>query len=136
MTKKFLFSLLMISIISCFILTFCSGGSKYGEVKKLLNEYITASNKLNKTFDSAKDGKTVAKGLTEYIKVMKDLSPRIEALPEKYPELEDEPPEELKELVLEFETSMKTLFTIIQKAMEFADDPDVMKALGEFENIQ
>ncbi|MBN2536169.1 MAG: hypothetical protein JXB88_25025 [Spirochaetales bacterium] len=135
MKRKIFYFLVLTGVISCFLFTYCGGGGKYSEVKKLLKDSIEASEKLYKEIDSAKDGKAVANALREYIKVMKVLSPKVEALSEKYPELEDNPPEELNDLMMEFEESLQGMMKVMQKAMKYMDDPEVIKVMEEFQNM-
>ncbi|MBN1412524.1 MAG: hypothetical protein JW969_16875 [Spirochaetales bacterium] len=134
MRKVILISIvfLMVTIISC-----GAGGGKYGEVKKLMTEFVNSTEKMLKGVDEAKDGKAVAKALTEWASTTKSLQPQIEAMDKKYPELvSDNPPEELKDMLKEFEDVNKAMENVFEKIMQYADDPDVMAALAEMEGME
>jgi len=140
MVKKMVYSVFFMSVIICFVFTGCSGsktGGKYGEVKTLLTDYLSAINDLDKSLESAKDGKAAAKAFTTYMNKMKALNQKVERLPEMYPELaSDNPPAELKDLIQEFNESEDLQAELLMKMMKYMDDPDVMKAMEQMEAME
>ena len=140
MVKKMIFSFFLVSVVINLVFTGCSGGNtggKYGEVKEILTDYLSAINDLDKSLESAKDGKTAAKAFTTYVDKMKKLGPKVERLPEMYPELgSDNPPAELKDLLKKFDDSEGLQAALLMKMMKYMDDPDVMKALEQMEDME
>jgi hypothetical protein len=109
---------------------------KYAEVRTLLNDYITMTGDLDKAIDSAKSGKEVAVALRAYIAKVKVLGPQVESLPEKYPELENDPPADLKELIASFESATSGMGQVFGKLMAYMEDEAVVEALEELEETE
>jgi hypothetical protein len=117
-------------MIVCIFLAGCAGGGKYGDVKRILTDYIDASKKFETDMEKANDPKTVAAALKAYTNAMNKMSPQIEKIPEKYPELAGpEPPEELKSLINETERWEDVFEKFYNKIMGYSADPEVEKAL-------
>lgn len=127
MKKLFLFSTLAIFV---FMLFACGGGGKYADAKKLMENFISATEDLVADLEKADDGKSVAAALTSYADIMKDVSVEMKAIAEKYPEIKDQknPPEELKEVVKRMEEVMPKMMSAMMKLAKYAEDPDVMAA--------
>ena len=73
--------------------------------------------------------------MNEYITQIKTIGPQLEALPKKYPELENKPPAELESLTKQFEESTGSFKDIFGKLMEYSEDPEVMQALEKLEKM-
>jgi hypothetical protein len=115
---------------------FLSCGDKYGDVKQLLTDYINMTDVLNKSLDDAKDNKAVVAALNNYTVKMKEISPRMESMAEKYPDLDKNTPAELKDLMTKFEESTGSYQNIFAKIMNYMSDPEVMQAVTDLTNVQ
>ncbi|RPJ06554.1 MAG: hypothetical protein EHM28_09885 [Spirochaetaceae bacterium] len=133
--KNRMMTMVVIAIVlAAAVVMMSCGGEKYADVKKLMAEGIAANDAFLKAINAAADGKAAAAALTAYAQSMKTLSPQIEGLDKKYPELGKNPPKELEELSTKFEkSSMDTLQAIMTKMSAFAGDPEVAKAMEAFE---
>ncbi len=114
-----------------------SGGGKYSDVKSTLKELNTVTETWMENMEKADTAKKVASALSDYAQKMKDLRAKMDEFEEKYPELNDmsDPPEELKEEVAQMEELWSKIMSIMMKAAQFADDPDVQKAQEEFQEV-
>jgi hypothetical protein len=119
-------------MIACMFIAGCGSGGKYGDVKKILNDYISASKKFETDIEKANDARAVAAAIRAYASAMKRISPKMEKIPGKYPELAGpEPPEELKVLIEEMEKLEDVLNKYYNKIMGYSADPEVEKALEQ-----
>lgn len=111
------------------------GGGKYGDVKSLMNKFNDSTEKWLEAMDKADSAKKVAAALSDYAKTMKGMRADMEKMEEKYPELQgmENPPEELKEQAQKMEELMGKMMSVMMKAAQYADDPDVKAAQKEFE---
>lgn len=126
--KKFV----SLSTIAVFVIVLfaCGGGGKYGDAKKAMENFISATEDFVAALENADDGKTVAAAINSYADVMKDVGAEMKALTEKYPELKDQknPPEELKDVAKKMEEVMPKMMGAMMKLAKYAEDPDVMAA--------
>ncbi|MBN1699933.1 MAG: hypothetical protein JW881_20660 [Spirochaetales bacterium] len=125
--------ILLSLVVVCILLAGCAGDSgKYGDVKKIINDYIGAHNKFATDIEKANDAKAVAAALKTYTKEMKRISPLLESIPDKYPELAGpEPPAELKNLITQMENVEDVLEKSYNKIMGYSADPAVTEAMEE-----
>jgi len=133
-TSKWMVILCAIIFIAGFI---ACGGGKYGDAKKI----IAKSNKVVEDFigkmDKAGNEKEVAAALKGFTKAMKEITPEMKKLQEKYPDLaksQNIPPElgEEGKKMMEVWTKMAS---VMMKIQEYADDPEVQAAQEEFQNV-
>jgi hypothetical protein len=134
MEYKRLISVLCVLCVSIFFMAGC-GTDKYADVKKVLNEYIALNDTLGKALESAKDGKAVAAALKVFVASAKTLGPTVEQLSTKYPELDTNPPAELKAIMEKMEKSNENMGTIFNKLGDYMNDEDVMKVLAELQTM-
>lgn len=128
--------LLVVAIAALFIAG--CGGSKYGDVKDVMNTQMDIMEKFASSVDKASNGQEIADAINEYTGEMETLIKDIKALSEKYPELKEnkEPPAELKEMNEKMqETSKKFAGAIVKISMKYRGDPAVGKALKEMGNV-
>jgi hypothetical protein len=113
------------------------GGGKYSDIKSIMNKFNENTERWIEAMEKADTAKKVAAALTDYANIMKGLNAEMTEMEEKYPELTDmsDPPEELKEEAAKMEGLWMKLGSVMMKAAEFADDPEVQKAQAEFEEI-
>ena len=124
------------SIVLVLLFLGCGGGGgKYGDLKKAMRDMTDATRSFADNVEKASDGKGVAEALQKYVKAMEGLQPRMDELEKKYPELSDGVPEALKELEAEFEEVGTKMMEAMGKLVQYADDPEVLKAMEGFENI-
>ena len=138
MTVRFKRSLLFVgSIVLVIALLGCGGGGggKYADLKKAMRGVTGATKSFAEDVEKASDGKGIAEALQKYVKEMEKLQPQMEQLEKKYPELSEGVPEELKELEAEFEEVGTKMMEVMGKLVQFADDPEVLKAMESFEKI-
>jgi len=102
-----------------------------------MNKFNENTERWIEAMEKADTAKKVAAALTDYANIMKGLNAEMTEMEEKYPELTDmsDPPEELKEEAAKMEGLWMKLGSVMMKAAEFADDPEVQKAQAEFEEI-
>jgi hypothetical protein len=118
--------LLVLSVAACNK----GGGGKYGEVKKVFNKYIDATEKFATAMEGVKDADGVVKAIETYTIAAKELGPQIKGFEAKYPEFKnmDNPPEELKPLVDRMQAVATKMMGSMGKIAEFASDPKVQAA--------
>ncbi len=125
-------------------ITACGGGGdgkvgegKYSDIKSIMKKFNENTEKWIESMEKADTATKVAAALSDYINTMKELRVKMTEMEEKYPELTDmsDPPEELKEEAAKMEEVMAKLMPIMMKAQQFASDPEVQKALEEFQGI-
>jgi hypothetical protein len=128
--------LLVVAIAALFVAG--CGGSKYSDVKDVMNTQMDIMEKFASSVDKASNGQEIADAINEYTGEMETHIKDIKALSEKYPELKDnkEPPAELKEMNEKMqETSKKFAGAIVKISMKYRGDPAVAKALKEMGNV-
>jgi len=113
----------------------CGGGGKYSDLLPLVKKFNQETEKFISEMDKADSAKKVASALTNYNKVMNELKPKMEKIQEKYPELKtmSDPPPELGEEGTKMSEMMMKMGTVMMKTMQYADDPEVKKAMEEFD---
>ena len=113
------------------------GGGKYSDIKPIMKKFNENTEKWIESMEKADTATKVAAALSDYINTMKELRVKMTEMEEKYPELTDmsDPPEELKEEAAKMEEVMAKLMPTMMKAQQFASDPEVQKALEEFQGI-
>ena len=111
------------------------GGGKYADVKSVINKFNDSTEKWIEAMEKADSAKAVAAALRDYAGKMKGMQAEMEKLEEKYPELQgmSDPPPELAEEAKKMEELMGKMMSVMMKAAQYADDPDVQAAQKEFE---
>lgn len=106
----------------------CAG--KYADVKKANAKFVKITESYIADLEKADDAKAVAKAMNQYADDMSAIWPVLQALGEKYPELEDksDPPEELKESLKSAEEVGKKMVSTFMKIMPYMTDPEVAEA--------
>ncbi len=122
-------------LFACLVIFTACGGGKYADVKQVLSQYVGLNETLYKELDSAKDGNAVAAAIKSYVAKAKELVPTMQKLSEKYPELNDNPPQELKEIVEKMEKSNESMSGMFDKLSVYANDAAVIEAIGELQNM-
>jgi DNA polymerase/3'-5' exonuclease PolX len=119
-----------LSVFAIFLVAGC-GGTKYGDIKDVMNSQIDAMEKFVASVEKAGSGKEIADAINAYSDDMKQIIPKMNDLIKKYPEMKGEdPPPELKDLLsLTEEKSKKFARAMVKVAMKHAKDPEVGKAL-------
>lgn len=135
MKKHVLVSIMCMAAL-LFLLNGCGGG-KYADVIKLNQEYIGLVETYIADLDKAGNAKDVAKAMNRFADGLEKVWPRMEALSEKYPELEDRDnqPEELKASQQEAEALGMKMGGTFMKVMPYMEDPDVQKAQQRLSKI-
>lgn len=115
----------------------CKGGGKYGDIQKVMEKYIAASEKLATAMDGVKNANDVAAALTAFAKSAEDLAPKIKEFETKYPELKDmnNPPEELKPVVEKAQAVAGKMMEAMGKVAPYASDPKVQEAQARITTI-
>jgi hypothetical protein len=129
----------LVTGISCLVMLLvinCATGNKYADVKKLLLDYIAATNALEKSLAPGIEGKVVAQALTDYTTIMKELSPKLRELSQKYPELDKTPPADLQDLMTQYKQSADAFTRIFEKLMVYMNDPAVIQAIQDMQTIK
>jgi len=105
-------------------------GSKYSDVKKVNEEYVSLMEVYMGDLEKADSAKDVAKAMNRFADKMESLWPKMEKLAEKYPELKDSanPPEELKETQQKAEELGQKMVGAMMKLIPYMADPEVRKA--------
>ncbi|HZX09829.1 MAG TPA: hypothetical protein VFG01_02690 [Acidobacteriota bacterium] len=116
-------------------LTACGGGGKYSDLLPLVKKFNQETEKFVSEMDKADSAKKVASALTNYNKAMSALRPKMEKIQEKYPELNNmsSPPPELGQEGKKMSEMMMKMGSVMMKTMQYADDPEVKKAMDEFD---
>lgn len=113
------------------------GGGKYADIKSVMTKFNENTEKWIEDMDKADSAQKVAAALRDFASHMKGLRSEMEKMEEKYPELKDmsDPPEVLKEEAQKMEELMMKIMTVMMKAAQYADDPEVQAAQKEFEEV-
>lgn len=113
------------------------GGAKYSDIKTIMKQFNEKTEKWIEAMDKADTAKKVAAALSDYANTMKELRAKMTEMEEKYPELTSmsDPPEEIKEEAAKMEGMWSKMGSVMMKAAQFADDPDVQKAQAEFDEV-
>lgn len=120
-------------IFTIILLTFsiigCSGG-KYGDVKKVINKIIKARETVIKDLKKASNAKDVAKAITELADSFSEMKLEFMGFEDKYPELNNEIPEDLAALRDEMLLSGEKMQSVDDIIEKYEDDPEVEKAIN------
>ncbi len=105
-------------------------GSKYADVKKTNTKFAKATEAYVADLEKADDAKSVAKAINGYADEMEVFWPKMKALSEKYPELQDpnNVPKQIQASQKESEASGKKMAATFMKLMPYMTDPEVRKA--------
>lgn len=105
----------------------CSG--KYSEVKQANAEFVDVVEDYVADVDKVENAADAAKAINRFADGMEKVMPKMQALAEKFPELEGEDlPAELRELQAETEEVSQKMVASMMKIMNYMQDPEVMKA--------
>jgi predicted nuclease with TOPRIM domain len=112
-------------------------GGKYSDVKKVNGEFSTVVKSFSADIEKVENAGDAAKALNKFADNLEELMPKMQALSDKYPELEDETnlPEELQELQAETEEAAQKMVGNMMKLMNYLQDPEVMKAQQRLSTI-
>lgn len=126
-TKKW--TILLVAAIFAAGLTACGGGGE-AELQSVVKKYNKEMENFINAMEKADDGKTVAAALTGFATTMKEMKPVMEKMAEKYPGLKNMQgiPEELGEEGQKMQALAMQMGAAMMKAMQYSEDPDVMKA--------
>jgi len=129
----------MCVLLAAIVVSGCGG--KYGDVKKLQGEFGEATEAYVADLEKADDAKSVAKAMNSFADEMEVLWPKMRAISEKYPELEDQenPPKELEASQAEAEAAGKKMagtFMKIMPHMTNAEVRDAQERLGKIMSQQ
>jgi len=114
--------------VALVLVTGCGG--KYDDVKKVNAEYVGMVEDYIADLDKADNKDDVVAAMDAFTADLEVLWPKMRALAEKYPELEneDELPEDLKETQKATEEVSAKMAGSFAKIMQYMSDPDVMAA--------
>lgn len=121
----------MLTAVCLLALVLAAGcGGQYSDVKKVNEEYIGMVETYIAALDKADDKDDVVKAMNNFTDDLEDIWPRMQALREKYPELDssEPPPEELKASMEQAEKVGAKIGTSFMKIMQYMDDPEVQAA--------
>ena len=106
------------------------GGGKYADAKKVMGDFISATNDFVSGLEKADDASGTAAVINAYADDMKGITAEMKKIQEKYPELKDQknPPEELKDVVAQMEEVMPKMMGAMMKLAKYAQDEEVMAA--------
>lgn len=115
----------------------CGGGGKYAEVRDTTEDMIDAMNSFGNTMANAKDGKTVADAVSDFVDEYGDIKVKIEALEKKFPEFSLRSlPEELKDLEPKLEEAMMKMYGAMMQIEKFKRDPAVAKVKDKLKQLK
>ena len=111
--------------------------TKYEDIKELFNWYLEATIDVVNVLENSQDTKQIAQALEDYVDATLEFVPQMEQFEEKYPELSEmsDPPQELEEIMERFEKTMERAGTAFGGLAQYAEDPDVQKAMERFEEV-
>ncbi len=120
-------------VLSLVFAVACTASGKYGDIKALHSETISAMNDYSSKIESAKTGKEVANAMTSFSVKINKIMIKGKKLEKKYPELakkEDIP--ELKESEAKMEKAQQRMTKAMSMAVpKFMGDKNFMKAMQE-----
>ncbi len=114
----------------------CGGGGEYAEAKEVMEDMIGAFDGFGTAMEKANDAKAVAAALNDFLAKMEDLKPKMDELEKKYPNLKNEPPEELKDLMPKMDEAGKKMMGAMMKIGQYAADPEVAKAMEKLQKMR
>ncbi len=111
--------------------------TKYDDIKELFNWYLEATIDVVNVLENSQDTKQIAQALEDYVDVTLEFVPQMEQFEKKYPELDEmsDPPKELEEIMERFEKTMERAGAAFGGLVQFAEDPDVQKAMERFQEV-
>lgn len=112
--------------------------TKYEDIKELFNWYLDATKKVVNVLDNSQDTKQIAQALEDYVDATLEFVPQMEQYEDKYPGLSEmsDPPQELEEIMEQFEKVMESAANSFAGLYKYAEDPDVQKAMERFEEVE
>ena len=120
----------LITVVIFLSMLFACGGGKYADAKKVMEDFVSATNDFVNGLEKADDAASTAAVINTYADEMKDITAEMKKIQEKYPEIKDQknPPEELKEVVAQVEEVMPKMMGAMMKIAKYAQDEEVMAA--------
>lgn len=123
-------------LVGAFMIAGC-GGSRYGDLEKVLETEIDVMSNFVSDMEKASDAKAVASAIRTYTDGMKQIIPQLTKIKEKYPKLKTQPdlPEKLKTKMDRVEELAQQMQGAIMKSSRYMMDPEVQKAWEDFGKI-
>ncbi|HRU04378.1 MAG TPA: hypothetical protein P5137_01225 [Candidatus Brocadiia bacterium] len=114
-----------------------AAGDKYADFRVFMQDMMKSADEFTAAVDKAADGKAAAAALNKMGEKLAANKAKFEELEKKYPELKkSEPPAELKDLKAAADQMGPKVGAAMAKLnTKFANDPDVKKALEDFQKI-
>lgn len=115
----------------------CGGGSKYGEVTKIMEKSAKIMENFIARLEKADSGSKVAAAINAFADDMEKLKPKMMELEQKFPELKDESnlPAELAPIMKKSSEMWQRMGAAMMKVMQHSDDPEVKKAQERLQKI-
>jgi hypothetical protein len=112
---------------------------EYEDVKIFLDKQIKTFEVFIKNCEGVTDAKSAAAAIAGFTKDFRALMPEIKALSTKYKDLQGmmktNPPAELAPHITKMEEMAKNMSPAMMKIMQYAQDPEVMKAQQDFQKL-
>jgi hypothetical protein len=129
-------SLLIILSISVIFFAGCkSSGSKYSDLKILLQDVIKANEEYVGTLEKATTAKDVAEAINKLGGLVEKYAARADEIEKRHPELKDidkkNPPSELKDEYDKLNQLEERRVKVSIKMMVYMKDPEVLKAIQD-----
>jgi soluble cytochrome b562 len=128
----------VILFVAMFVLTLVvckGGGGKYGDVKSVMDKFISAQEKFAGALENAKSADDVVAALKAITETTKTLAPKMKEFETKYPEFKDQqnPPAELKPLMDRMMAVGTKMMGLMEKITQYASDPKVQEAQQKYQ---
>lgn len=107
-----------------------SGPLDVTATKTLLTDYLAVTNALDKAVQPNADPKVVGQALVEYTTKMKEYSPKLKDLTGNHNDFIINPPEDMKQLVADYQATAQTLERIFTHLAPYMQDPVVKEAIS------
>jgi len=124
----------MLAVMVLFVLSVAAcGGSKYGDIKEVMNAQTKAMEKYIHAMENAGSAQDAVAAINNFTSDMKVLLPKMTKTMAKYPEIatKSEPPEELKAEAEAIQTISGKMQGAMMKIMQYMQDPAVQKAMED-----
>ena len=124
--------LLMIIVVLFISMAVLNAVPEYEDVKSYLDKQVKLFEDFGKECEGVKDAKSAAAALNGFTEGFKVLVPEIKVLSAKYKNMKEmmkeNTPPELAPYAKKLEEVSKSMGTSMMKLMQYAQDPEVMKA--------
>ncbi len=109
---------------------------EYADLKEVLGEFVDATVEIVELIDMADEAGDVADAFDSYVDLVADFVAAMNVFEQKYPELDDDVPDDLQAILDDLENTMEGFSGIAEKLVELSHDERIQKAMERLEQIR